>query len=71
MRDKRQEKVDALVAKGGMRALINAKCCECIYDPDFRGAGTWRKQIEDCTSKNCPLYAIRPKTLPEKTKKPI
>lgn len=44
--------------KAGLRGRINAKCCECIYDP--HAAGTWRKQAENCASRGCPLYAVRP-----------
>lgn len=49
-----------------MRAAINAKCKDCIYDPGC-GAGTWRKQVEDCTSPLCPLYPLRPISKGEKT----
>lgn len=42
-----------------LRALINAKCKECIYDP-LSGCGTWRQQVEACTSRKCPLYPVRP-----------
>lgn len=45
-------------SKAGLRGKINAKCCECIYDP--YEAGTWRSQVEKCTSKDCPLYQVRP-----------
>jgi hypothetical protein len=38
-----------------LRKAINAKCKECIYDP-IGGNGTWRQQVEQCTSFNCPLY---------------
>jgi len=43
-----------------MRAAINAKCRECIYDP-MPGNGTWRQQVEACTSYGYPLYPLRPK----------
>ena len=43
----------------GFRARINAKCKECVYDSG--SPGTWRKQVENCTSYGCPLYDIRPK----------
>ena len=52
-----------LRSKPGRAAAINAMCCECIYDPDALGCGSWRKQVEDCTSKNCPLYKYRPCTI--------
>jgi hypothetical protein len=42
-----------------LRATINAKCRECIYDP-IAGGGTWRQQVEACTSTNCPLWPVRP-----------
>ena len=42
-----------------LRAAINAKCKECIYDP-IAGRGTWRQQVEACTSYRCPLYPVRP-----------
>ena len=41
-----------------LRQAINAKCKECIYDP--HSSGTWRNQVSECTSKNCPLYPLRP-----------
>lgn len=40
------------------RERINNKCKECIYDP--QAMGTWRKQVENCSSPNCQLYAVRP-----------
>jgi len=42
-----------------LRKAINDKCIECIYDPDG-GPGTWRQQVEACTSKKCPLFPVRP-----------
>lgn len=37
---------------------INENCKFCLYDP--HATGTWREQIEACTSPECPLYPIRP-----------
>jgi hypothetical protein len=54
----RQQVIDRQASKPGLRGKINAKCCECIYDP--YQAGTWRKQVQECTSPACPLYPIRP-----------
>lgn len=54
-----------------LRAAINAKCKDCIYDPKS-GLGTWRQQVEGCTSRICPLWPVRPTSsagLPEKTAK--
>jgi len=42
-----------------LRAAVNAKCRSCIYDPGS-GNGTWREQVEACTSSNCPLHPFRP-----------
>lgn len=44
-----------------MRAAINAYCKWCIYDP-LSGLGTWRQQTEGCTSTECPLHDLRPRT---------
>lgn len=44
-----------------MRAAINAKCKECIHDP-LSGLGSWRQQVEGCTSVDCPLYELRPRS---------
>jgi len=43
------------------RDAINAQCKYCIYD-EKAGQGSWLNQIELCTCKNCPLYAVRPLT---------
>lgn len=42
-----------------LRAAVNAKCRSCIYDPGS-GNGTWREQVEACSSSNCPLHPCRP-----------
>ena len=51
--------------KRSLRAAINDKCRECIYD-DIGGAGTWREQVTACTSKACPLYPVRPLAQPRR-----
>lgn len=51
-------------AKPSKRAAINAKCKDCIYDP--MGGGSWREQVEACTSPDCPLYELRPKSTARK-----
>ncbi|MEE9354306.1 MAG: hypothetical protein V3U75_01820 [Methylococcaceae bacterium] len=43
-----------------LRKAINQKSRECIHDE--KAAGTWLKQVEDCTSYQCPLYLVRPLT---------
>ena len=42
-----------------LRQAINDKCKDCIYDP-YSGGGSWREQVKNCTSGNCPLYVVRP-----------
>ena len=46
----------------GLRARVNAKCVECIYD-EYQ-PGTWRAQVEKCTSSTCPLFPVRPRSRP-------
>ncbi len=43
-----------------LRRAINNKCRECIYCP-LTGTGSWRLQVENCTSISCPLYSVRTK----------
>lgn len=41
---------------------INEKCKDCIYDPAC--PGTWREQVEKCTSEGrCALWPYRPVTV--------
>lgn len=49
-------------ARPSLRAAINAMCRSCIYDPG-NGNGTWREQVEQCSSGNCPLHPVRPITV--------
>jgi len=49
------------ITKPSLRSAINAKCRECIYCP-LTGTGSWRLQVESCTSISCPLYGVRPKS---------
>lgn len=44
-----------------LRNAINAMCRSCIYDPG-NGNGKWREQVTACTSSNCPLHPIRPRS---------
>jgi len=48
-----------MIKRPSMRKAINNKCKECLYDP-VSGLGTWRQQVEACTSTSCPLYDLRP-----------
>ena len=49
-----------------LRKAINDKCKECIYDDSPGSGGTWRQQVEACTSYKCPLYPVRPVSKPTK-----
>lgn len=42
------------------RQRVNDKCKDCTYD-EF-APGTWRKQVENCTSVDCALHGVRPLT---------
>lgn len=45
-----------------LKKAIEGKCKDCIYDPAV--AGTWREQVELCTSeKSCSLWPVRPMTV--------
>ena len=46
------------MTRPALRAAINAKCRDCIHDSI--GGGTWREQVEACSSANCPLHSLRP-----------
>jgi hypothetical protein len=43
-----------------LRKAINDYCKGCIYDS--LAPGTWVKQVEECSSPNCELYPVRPKS---------
>lgn len=55
----KQDLIRKHAGKAGKTGKIAAKCIECVYDPT--AAGTWRKQVENCSCIGCPLYSIRPK----------
>jgi hypothetical protein len=40
------------------KKAIEEMCKHCIYDKN--AAGTWRQQVDACTSPKCPLYNFRP-----------
>lgn len=56
----KQNLINRLVSKAGLRGKIDAMCVECIYDP--YQPGTWRFRVSNCTCMSCPLYADRPTT---------
>jgi len=43
-----------------LRKAINEKCKDCIYDD--LAAGTWLQQVTICSSEDCPLFDVRPKS---------
>lgn len=47
-----------------LRAAINGKCRECIYDPT-PGLGNWRQQITACQIASCSLHPYRPLSKPD------
>jgi len=50
-----------------LRKAINGKCKDCIYDD--LAMGTCLQQITLCSSDDCPLFDVRPKSksiIPEK-----
>lgn len=61
-----QELINKQASKPGFRGKINAKCIDCIYDDAGGAGGTWRQQVEACTSYKCPLYSVRPVSSGEK-----
>jgi hypothetical protein len=50
--------IERELKKAGYKAKIRAFCCHCIFDPYQEG--TWLKQVENCTSFDCPIYSVRP-----------
>ncbi len=46
-------------SRPSLRRAIDGFCKQCIYDPYARG--TWRQQVEICTSHQCPLFDVRPR----------
>lgn len=42
------------------KQAVERMCKECIYDP--QAAGNWKQQVTICTSFQCPLYPVRPKS---------
>lgn len=43
------------------RDKVDAFCRYCIFDS--HADGSWRKQVENCTCHNCPLYDVRPMSI--------
>ncbi len=58
--DLKVKTIARLKKRKGRKAAIDAMCCHCIYDPRAMGAGSWKKQVTECTSNDCPLFVYRP-----------
>lgn len=59
--DKKYNKPAAMMKPKTRRLAIHSFCHECLYDPAVSGG--WRRQVEECTSPNCPIYNFRPMTI--------
>ena len=51
-----------------MRKAINDMCKDCIFDQV--AGGSWRQQVAACTSPECPLWRLRPVSVPRDSPKP-
>ncbi len=45
-------------ARKSLRAAIDDKCRDCIFDP--LAVGNWRQQVTLCSVYSCPLWEVRP-----------
>ncbi|RDS76404.1 hypothetical protein DL238_01455 [Alteriqipengyuania lutimaris] len=44
--------------RGSLRAAIDAKCKDCVYDKQEPGG--WRQQVAACPCEHsCPLWSVR------------
>ena len=59
-RDSREIIAKLMSGRPGMRARVNAKCVDCIYDPLL--PGNWKQQVHACEDDLCPLWEIRAKS---------
>ena len=59
MKKPKNEVMESILRKPGLRARIDAHCVSCIYDNQC--VGTWRKQVEQCSVEDCRLYDVRAK----------
>jgi len=59
---RKQAKAVHRTVRLSLRNAIDAMCRSCIYDPEG-GNGTWREQVQSCSSGNCPLHIVRPTTV--------
>jgi len=56
--DQRDTLIRIHIKKSGLRGKVYVICIDWInhlYEP-----GIWLKQVENCTSRCCPLYTVRP-----------
>lgn len=57
-------------ARPSLRDAVNRKCKECIHDP-YGGTGQWRESVDACSSSNCPLHSVRPRSTSQRLVKPV
>ena len=60
--NRRQELIDRLSSKPGLRGRVDAHCVSCVYE-EGQG-GSWRQQVQACTVTECPLYPVRARRAP-------
>jgi hypothetical protein len=58
----REQATRRRIDRVSLRTAIDAMCRSCIYDPGGAN-GTWREQVQGCSSGNCPLHPVRPITV--------
>lgn len=47
-----------LPKKTTLRFRVDMACKDCVYDRF--ATGTWRKQVQECEIRSCPLWEVRP-----------
>jgi len=57
----KSERLRAQKNKRSLRQAVNWMCKDCIYDS--HEVGTWKHQTQACTTKSCPLWYFRPKSI--------
>ena len=52
--------IDMTKPNKGLRAAVDQKCRDCIYDE--LSPGRWRQQVAGCEITDCPLWPVRCKS---------
>jgi hypothetical protein len=61
-------KLKPTAPRPSLRKANRAMCRDCIHDP--LGAGSAARQVENCTSTECPLFQVRPRLKPSTPTEP-